>query len=106
MRTAKTELSEVLNGRLAMFACVGIWSTWAVNHETPLQSLGRHLADPAHNNGESTQHEQQHADGQWDSERLGYMCSRAIMTPQTRWHVVPLVPKLLEVLPLLHHDAA
>ena len=53
MKSEKTQLNEVLNGRLAMIAFVGFCSQAAVNGEGPIEALNRHLADPGHNNSES-----------------------------------------------------
>jgi hypothetical protein len=52
MKSERTSLNEVKNGRLAMIAFVGFCSQAAVNGEGPIEALVRHLEDPGHNNSE------------------------------------------------------
>ena len=52
MKSERTQLNEVKNGRLAMIAFIGFCSQAAVNGEGPIEALTRHLADPGHNNSE------------------------------------------------------
>lgn len=52
MKSERTTLNEVKNGRLAMLAFVGMCSGAAVYGKGPIELLQMHLADPAHNNSE------------------------------------------------------
>lgn len=54
MRSEKTKLNELKNGRLAMLAFVGFCSQAAVRGKGPIDCLKDHIADPWHNNSESS----------------------------------------------------
>ena len=42
----EAKLKEIKNGRLAMIACMGMFSQGAVTHDGVLTALGKHLANP------------------------------------------------------------
>jgi hypothetical protein len=52
MRSEKTKLNELKNGRLAMLAFLGFCSQAAVRGLGPIDCLKLHLEDPWHNNSE------------------------------------------------------
>jgi hypothetical protein len=52
MRSEKTKLNELKNGRLAMLAFVGFCSQAAVRGLGPIDCLKLHLEDPWNNNSE------------------------------------------------------
>lgn len=52
MRSEKTKLNELKNGRLAMLAFIGFCSQAAVRGLGPIDCLKLHLEDPWNNNSE------------------------------------------------------
>jgi hypothetical protein len=52
MRSEKTKLNELKNGRLAMLAFLGFCSQAAVRGLGPIDCLKLHLEDPWNNNSE------------------------------------------------------